>query len=200
MRGIPGSFPTALCERCGVRFPTKPYYIRKGIKRYCSSRCAGLAKRVPLLERFWPRIRMASDEGCWEWTGQLSRAGYAVLSAPGGRRPILAHRLSWEIHFGQIPDGLFVCHKCDNPACVRPDHLFLGTPKDNTADMIRKGRNTPALGARNGNVKLDRSVIPEIRYVYASGGLSLAAVGRMFSTSHRNVAHIVRRSTWKHVA
>jgi hypothetical protein len=83
--------------------------------------------------RFWPKVR--KDRGCWVWTGATTTTGYGRLSG----QP--AHRLSWEIHHGPIPAGLFVCHRCDNPGCVRPDHLFLGTHEANMADMVAKGRH-----------------------------------------------------------
>lgn len=91
--------------------------------------------------RFWSNVRRS--DGCWEWTGSKRGNGYGCL-AVGGRQ-VGAHRVAWETQNGPIPEGLFVLHKCDNPPCVRPDHLFLGTAKDNAMDMARKGR---AAGAR----------------------------------------------------
>ena len=93
--------------------------------------------------RFWSKVR--KGDGCWEWAGCRSK-GYGKIALglesglPKGKRVVKAHRVSWLIHFGPIPDGLFVCHRCDNPPCVRPDHLYLGTCADNSRDMIRKGR------------------------------------------------------------
>lgn len=93
----------------------------------------------PLTERFWRKVdKSAGPEGCWPWTGSRHGFGYGFVSAGGKRRG--AHRVSWELANGPIPDGLSVCHRCDNPPCVNPAHLFLGTVGDNTRDMMAKGR------------------------------------------------------------
>jgi hypothetical protein len=90
-----------------------------------------------LLRRFYAKFLIA--DGCWEWAASLNDAGYGQMSVNGV--PDRAHRISWHIHRGEIPDGLFVLHKCDNRRCVKPDHLFLGTHADNMRDMSRKGRH-----------------------------------------------------------
>lgn len=92
-----------------------------------------------IADRFWLKVKRT--RGCWIWTGSVNAKGYGQMSqGRRGLRPLQTHRVSWQLHYGQIPDGLLVLHSCDNPRCVRPDHLFLGTAADNTADMVAKER------------------------------------------------------------
>lgn len=117
------------CEGCGRRFvPTGP-------QRYCSHDCYSGALRVPIEQRFWTKVNKTSD--CWLWTAATIR-GYGQIAID--RRPHYAHRVSWELVNGPIPDGLECLHRCDVPLCVRPDHLFLGSQQDNLADARQKGR------------------------------------------------------------
>lgn len=97
--------------------------------------------RKPIAERFWPKVDVRGHEECWEWTASRKERGYGVFSRPGHNNGALkAHRVSWELANGPIPDGLCVLHRCDNPPCVNPAHLFLGTIADNNRDMSLKGR------------------------------------------------------------
>lgn len=99
----------------------------------------------PVAERFWSYVQRGDE--CWTWIGARDANGYGRLSLPG-RGTIGAHRVSWELHRGEIPDGLCVLHRCDNPPCVWPEHLFLGTHADNVADRIAKGRSRYVTGWR----------------------------------------------------
>jgi hypothetical protein len=111
-----------------------------------------------------------------------------------------AHRASWIIHRGEIPDGLFVCHHCDNPICSNPRHLFLGNNKDNQADSKRKGRHrhTPSRGEKNGTAKLKGEEVLRIRELAKEGHRS-SKLAKMFKISHRHLNKIKARKTWKHI-
>jgi hypothetical protein len=124
----------APCPQCGQSIQ------RRGTaSKFCSRACYVAARTVPLAVRFWAKVQKSA--GCWTWTANHLPKGYGVIGVGAADQGLkLAHRVSWEIHFGPIPAGLFVCHRCDNPPCVRPDHLFLGTVQDNVDDMVAKGR------------------------------------------------------------
>lgn len=91
------------------------------------------------VDRFWPKVE--KGDGCWEWQAHRNPEGYGVIGID--RVPVGAHRVAWELTYGPIPEGIYVCHHCDNPPCVRPDHLFLGTNSDNIIDAMSKHRIEP---------------------------------------------------------
>ena len=97
--------------------------------------------RKTLEEFFWARV--VKSDNCWEWTGKKQSSGHGQVILHRGAKQLGAHRVSWEIHNGSIPKGMYVCHKCDNPSCMNPDHLFIGTNLDNIKDMWAKGRGKP---------------------------------------------------------
>ena len=140
--------PDRACERCGRLFHVSPYSVKMGYARFCGRECWRL-NFGSLQERFWKFVE--KSDGCWLWTASITTRGYGQIAARDvSSSPLRAHRLSWEIHFGDIPDDLEVCHSCDANyppgdityrRCVRPDHLWLGTHAENLADMKAKKRS-----------------------------------------------------------
>lgn len=141
-----------------------------------------------------------SDE-CHEWSGNRYPNGYGFIRVSG--RSVSAHRLAYEHFNGPIPAGMFVCHRCDNPPCCNPRHLFLGTPRDNALDMHRKGRarngdRGKCTGSKQHLAKLVEADIPEIRRLYASG-VSQQKIADIYGVSQVAISYAVIRKTWKHV-
>lgn len=128
-----------VCEGCQKPYVEHPHR-KQGVQRYCSNQCARSARvrRETIEFRLWRRVRRT--EACWLWTGNTRHFGYGVIRVDGGKQEA-THRVSWRLHFGEIPDGMCVLHRCDVPACVRPDHLFLGDRAANNADMAAKRRH-----------------------------------------------------------
>jgi hypothetical protein len=163
-------------------------------------------------ERFWRRV--VKTDSCWLWTGSKTGYGYGLASVSlGSRRVALgAHSASWIMHNGPIPEGLCVLHNCpggDNPACVNPDHLWLGTKKQNTHDMMSKGRMVIGRRYRGEDsvaAKLTEGTVRKIRIVYSEcpkprkkGGKGYARLGREFGLSDTLIKFIVTRKIWKHI-
>lgn len=148
-------------------------------------------------ERFWAKVDKRTDDECWPWTASLVR-GYGWLSRGGqsaGR--IYAHRLSFEMHYGPIPDGLSVLHHCDNPPCVNPRHLFSGTQADNIADKVQKGRQQR--GEQAGGAKLTTREVIEIKRA-RSAGTAVAALASQFGVNKSAISRIANGTRWAHVA
>lgn len=141
--------------------------------------------------RFWQRVHVAGADECWEWLGRRNPKGYGSIDigARGSRR---AHRVAYELTRGRIPEGQLVCHRCDNPGCVNPRHLFIGTPADNMADMIGKGR------AKAPVPKLIIEDVHRIREMLKSG-LSQTRIADAFGVNQTHVSRIARGVAWKHI-
>lgn len=150
-------------------------------------------------ERFWPKVQK-SDSGCWMWTGALVGRGYGNFWDGNHYPP--AHVFSWKLVNGEIPDGLFVLHRCDVRACVNPDHLFLGTQRDNIRDMMSKNRHRMGgpSGERNGNSKLLADQVKTIRHLYFAERRSYKEIAEHFSVSRVLIGRIVNNKIWRKAA
>jgi hypothetical protein len=144
--------------------------------------------RPTLKERFFKRVDQSGD--CWLWTGAKSQ-GYGVLNVRDGSR--LAHRISYELHRGVIPRGFHVCHHCDTPSCVNPDHLFLGTRFDNMRDAALKGRMHP--GERHGRAKLSNANVADIRAAL-SAGTKQSHIAKDFGVHKTTISDIATGRCW----
>jgi hypothetical protein len=157
---------------------------------------AGASERE--LERFFKKVIRSSDQDCWIWSASRSNTGYGKfkLGVERGARDIGAHRFSYAAFVGEIPAGLFVCHRCDNPKCVNPKHLFLGTAKENQQDMARKGRAMGGHYSRVGHVsrqqKVPLQIVHDIKRKFEDGA-SAAQIAREYGISQGYAKRILRR-------
>ena len=149
-----------------------------------------------LIDRFWIKVRVGPRQSCWEWQGSRTPKGYGNMKV-GGRAVAYSHRISWIIHAGPIPDGMIVMHSCDNPPCVNPAHLRLGTMAENTADMLRKGRGTT--GERNYSAKLTWEQVDQIRALYRGRGKgpTQQEIADRFGVANSVVSRILTGQIWR---
>jgi hypothetical protein len=154
------------------------------------------ARNYPSLEeRFWSRVK--KTDGCWEWIGGKSQFGYGQIKFNGDQ--LGAHRVSLSLAGIDAPSDMFVCHHCDNPGCVNPEHLFLGTHKDNMADMWKKGRALPRRGSAHHNARLIEEDIPRIRDMLACGAKQ-KEIAELFGVGFNAISEIKLGKKWKHVS
>ena len=146
-----------------------------------------------LEERFWRFVSRGAKDECWAWGGVKSQGGYGRIKFNGRLMP--SSHVSFEIHQGKVPNHLHVLHRCDNPPCVNPDHLFLGTQKDNLADRAAKGRFNPVRGEKHGSAVLTEDQVRAIRLDGRKHGLIAADYG----ITRPNVSYIKSRKSWAHV-
>lgn len=147
--------------------------------------------------RFNEKYLKDKVSGCWNWTASLAGKGYGQVKLPGQRKQIYAHRAAYIIHRGEIPDGKNVLHKCDNPKCVNPDHLWIGTSKENSQDMKSKDRHMR--GERNNQSILTEKDVRAIKMLLDNRMLSQERISNMFNISLVEVSRIHRGLRWAHV-
>lgn len=148
-------------------------------------------------ELFWEKVKKGSENECWLWTGVITKDGYGKVKILGKDWP--AHRVSWILHNGGIPDGLWVLHRCDIPGCVNPAHLFLGTNSDNINDAIKKGRYFPAYGSAHTNAKLTEAKVRQARMLYRTGNFSHNDLAEKYGVTRRVIGNAINRVSWKQV-
>jgi len=146
-------------------------------------------QRAPIDVRFWAKVDRGLPDECWPWIGAKTPRGYGVLWGNEDGNALRAHRLSYQLNVGVITDGLFVCHRCDNPPCVNPAHLYLGTHDDNMADKIARGRC--ASGERSGGAKFTDEQVREVRLIHARGGITRSALAKRFGISPSQMTNIL---------
>ena len=147
--------------------------------------------------RFWSKVNLGSYKECWDWNASLQTAGYGQISIDGTQRS--AHRISYLITYGTIPKGLCVLHRCDNKKCVNPQHLFLGTHKDNAIDAARKGRLSNR-GETHPSARLTSADVLAIRSLWRSGKVTQKQIADQFRVTEDHVGDIVRRRYWSHLS
>ena len=154
------------------------------------------------LETFWSHVNIGDPDECWEWQGGRFWSGYGLLYL-GGHHQYRAHRVAYELQNGPVPEGFVVCHKCDNPPCCNPAHLFVGTQAENLADMRKKGRQGRTgykpgrqTGEKNNNSKLTWEKVARIRQLLADGQ-AYKEVAKLFGVSRPLISMINTNKLWR---
>lgn len=187
-----------VCNYCQKNFMGHRSDVKKGKAKFCSISCGvafrNKSKKLNPKQIFLNNVTIENGQnGCW-----IYKVGtrYGKIDVNG--KNILAHRFSYELFNEKIPDGLYVCHKCDVPMCVNPKHLFLGTAKDNHDDMIRKGRKVFHKGSLSPNAKLSEETVSHIKW-FLSNGTTMAKIGRELNIAYYHVMNIKRELAWSHI-
>lgn len=152
--------------------------------------------RVGVEQRFWSKVDKRGDGECWEWTANRHQKGYGTMRVE--RKVLKAHRISYELHHGPVPDGLHVLHRCDNPPCVNPAHLWAGTNAENVADKEAKGRGGQPKGSKHHGATLTEEQVIMMRRLH-EGGMKQKDLVTQFGVEKSRVSAIIRRRIWRHV-
>lgn len=168
----------------------------------------GIVIPSEVISRFWAKVQRASENECWNWTACRSKDAYGNLRYGlfgVFRKNRLAHRFAYILSIGPIPEGLCVCHSCDNTACCNPAHFFLGTNADNMDDKCKKNRQShcgtrsPNNGEASPHAKLTDAKVREIREIHAQGNINFKALAKDYGVAYSLIARVVNRQSWKHV-
>lgn len=191
-----------ICPKCEREFLVFPSQLRKGRGINCSKACNGNGvKPTPLKDRFFRHVEKTKS-GCWLWTGSTQGVKRDRGQMCVNGKVVKAARVSWEVHNGPIPEGRHVLHDCptgDNPLCVNPSHLWLGTHADNMADKVAKGRQGN-LGEDNYHAVLTSRIVRLIKQkLLKDPRTSLAQLARRYGVNPETVRDVARGKTWKHV-
>ena len=160
-----------------------------------------MAKRIPKLHytqinRFWRQVDCSGGpDACWLWCGYVRPNGYGSIGI--NYKEYKAHRVSYFIEYGRIKNDTLILHRCDVRSCVNPAHLFQGTPKHNSQDAVRKGRNTRLYGERNGKAKLTRTAVLRIRRLYKAGRMFQRELANQFGVCEATISYIINGGRWK---
>lgn len=189
---------SAICQYCKKEFLTFKSEINRGKSKYCSISCGVSVKNklnlLPVHENFFRKISKQSNEkDCWLY---ISEERYGKISV--GRMTLLAHRYSYELHIGKIPKGFYVCHKCDVTLCVNPKHLFLGTSKDNTQDMLIKKRGNHRKGSKHHWSQLNEDQVLEIKKKLFKRE-KVRILAKEYNVSYSVIDQIRSGKSWNHV-
>jgi hypothetical protein len=146
------------------------------------------------MKRFWNKVK--KTDTCWNWIGsKRGKSGYGCIKING--KVLDTHRFSWILHFGEIPKGKYICHKCDNRLCVNPDHLFLGSPRDNVLDAIKKGKMDKyqlpksRIGKRPAIAKLNKTLANEIRMKYSKGETTYRKLAKEYGVCYQTILSVI---------
>lgn len=178
------------CPVCKSMFS----HARCKLRKYCSEECSQRRLYSYRASKDFITDNIQIENGCWRWCGYVGELGYGIAIING--KSWLMHRRAWTVFNGEIPFGKFLCHKCDNPPCCNPDHLFLGTQADNLADCRAKKRNN--IGIRNGSAKLTEKQVIEIRQFPSYRGI-LTKLALSYNVTHLCISDIRNGKTWKHL-
>ena len=186
------------CQHCGKAFSVRASAVARGNRgRFCSRQCVNDNRSTGFDERFWSRVDSSDPDGCWLWAAGAFEGGYGAMVYGG--KLCKASRIAWELTNGPIPDGLWVLHRCDNPPCCNPAHLFIGTPRDNTHDALRKGRWCRTPGEARWSAKLRDVDVIDIRNRYVPRKVTLKDLADEYGVTFQLISMIVNRKIWTHI-